>query len=819
MWKNYLKVALRNLGKYKVFSFINISGLAIGLAACLLILQYVSFELSYDQFNPHAKDLYRVVNDRYQNGKLVQHGTITYSGISKAMKTDFPDEIAEYTRVEPYTGIILTYNNKKLQEDILAADESFLRMFSYPLLAGDRATALKEPNSLILTETLARALFDFKGNDFQPLVGKSIKLQKDSFPYKVTGICKDLPGNSHLQFNLLLSYVSLYQGGNNNWAQADYDFTDSDFWHYIQLKPGVDYKKLQAKFKAFSQRHFQGNKVSGSDEVFYLQPLFNAHLYSDFEYEIGKTGSSTAVWGLLILAVIIIVIAWVNFINLSTAKSVERAKEVGVRKVIGALRSQLIKQFMAESVLVNIISILLALVLVLLVQPVFNTLLGFNFSLSFLFTKGLNGYSIISGLILLVLAGILISGLYPAFVLSSFKPIAVLKGKLSTSGKGIVLRKALVVGQFTITIALIIGAAVVYRQVRFMNTQELGLNMDQMLVINSPSLTQFDSTFITTVESFKEELKQLPNVKAATAGRLPGGESGRTFNVHRADDSTNNRYTLRNWGINHDFLTTYQIKLLVGRDFSMADYNADFGKLHNVLLNETAVKLLGFSSKESAIGRQIVLFGKTWDVAGVTADFHQKSLHYVIEPMVMLPTYTPNADISVKLNPANLPVTLAAIRKKYETFFPGNLFDYSFLNDRFNRQYAGDQLFGKIFGLFAGLAIFIASLGLFGLSLYATTQRTKEIGVRKVLGASVSNLVLLLSKDFIRLVFVAGIIAFPLAWWMMHAWLNKFAYRTDIAWWVFAAAGLLSLLIALATISFQAIKAAMDNPVKSLRSE
>ena len=819
MIKNYFKTAWRNLWKNKTFSFINIAGLSIGMAACLLILQYVSFELSFDQFNKNAPDIYRVYNDRYQNGKLIQHGTITYSAIGKAMQTDFP-EVINHTRVVPLGTSIITYNDKKIgeQED-LAADDGFLSMFDYPLLSGDRLTALKEPNSVVLSEKLARKVFDVRDDNFQPLLGKTIVIERDSLPYKITGVLQNPPDNSHLQFDFLLSYVTLYKG-KYGWPQAEYDFTDSDFWHYIQLKHGTDYKVLEAKFPAFSERHFQGNKISGSDEKFYLQPLSKAHLYSDFEYEIGQTGSATVVWGLLIIAALIILIAWMNYINLATAKSMERAKEVGVRKVAGATKPQLIRQFLTESFTINIVALVIALLIVALVQSSFNSLVRHQLSLSYLFQKGLNGYNISTALIALIVCGIFISGFYPAFVLSSFKPILVLKGKFTTSGKGIGLRKALVVGQFAITVALIIGSFVVYKQIQFVNEQDLGFNMTQMLIVKGPQLTGWDSTFIERENSFTSEIKGIPNVLgAANSGRLPGAELGRAFNVRRADAPSEAHFTVRNNTISKDFIDLYQMKLLAGRNFVPTDFNPDWGKLHNTIITESAVKLLGFKSINDAVGKTIVTGDKKWDVVGVVADYHQKSLRYPVEPTVLRPAYSTYSPISIKVNPQNLSSTIASIRKKYDDFFPGNLFDYFFLDEKFNEQYANDQLFGKVFSLFAGFAIFIACLGLLGLSLFATAQRTKEIGVRKVLGASVSNILVLLSRDFIKLVLIASIIAFPVAWWVMHKWLEDFAYRINISWWIFFGAGLLAIIIALGTISFQAVRAAIANPVKSLRTE
>jgi len=821
MIKNYFKTAWRNLWKNKTFSFINVAGLALGMAACLLILQYVSFQLSFDQFNKNADDLYRVYNDRYQNGKLIQHGTITYSAIGKAMQDDYP-EVINHARVEPFGNVIIINGDKKIgEQNVVAVDNSFLTMFSYPLIQGDVKTALKDPYTVILSQASANKIFDARDDNFSQLIGKTVLMGTDSIPYKIAGVYKDVPENSHLQFDILASYSTLYAGNNPNpYKEADYNFTDSDFWHYIQLKPKTDYKALEAKLPGFSQRHFQGNKVSGSDEKFYLQPLSKAHLYSDFEYEIGRTGSATTVWGLLIIAALIIIIAWVNYINLATAKSMERAKEVGVRKVVGATKQQLIRQFLSESFIINVVALALALLIVIGVQHGFNNLVKYELSLSYLFQKGLSGYNITIALMALIITGILVSGFYPAFVLSSFKPILVLKGKYATSTKGIVLRRALVVGQFAITVALIIGSFVVYEQIRFVNAQNLGMNISQMLIVRPPELTKWDSTFISRENSFTDELKKLSHVVGATTSwNLPGGETGRSFNVRRVDQDSTIRFTMRHSGIGIGYIGLYKIKLLAGRDYTYTDFNPHFGKLHNIILNESAIKLLGYSSPQDAIGKTIIRWDKKWDIVGVINDYHQKSLRYPVEPTMLLPAYGTGSPISIKVDTRDLPTTIASIKKTYDAFFPGNLFDYFFLDERFNAQYANERLFGKVFAIFAGFAIFIACLGLLGLSLFATAQRTKEIGVRKVLGASVSNIVTLLSKDFIKLVAIAFVIASPIAWWIMHSWLQDFAYRINISWWIFVAAGLLAVIIALGTISFQAIKAAVANPVKSLRTE
>ena len=816
MFRNYLVTAWRNLKKNRVFSFINIAGLAIGMAVCLLILQYVNFELSYDQFNKNVSDIYRVTNDRYQNGKLIQHGTITYSAIGKALQDDYP-EVIDHVRVEPWGSFVIRYGDKRIaDQEAIAVDNNFLTMFSYPLLAGDAATALKEPSAAVITPAMAGKVFG-PTKDYSSLLGKQFILGRDSTPFKVTGVI-DVPENSHLHFDMLGSYVTML-AGKNPYKEADYDFTDSDFWHYIQLKHGTDPKALDAKLDDFSRRHFQGNKVSGSVEKFHLQPLARAHLYSDYEYEIGRTGSATVVWGLFIIAVFIITIAWVNYINLSTARSVERAREVGVRKVTGATRGALIRQFLVESLIINLVAFGLALLLMYFLQQPFNNLIQTQLSLLSLFQRGLNGYSITIGLGALLLLGIFISAFYPAFVLSSFRPIAVLKGKFRASAKGIALRKGLVVGQFAITILLIIGSIVVYQQISFMNRQELGMNIDHILIVRPPEMTSWDSSFISKVNNFKQELKQIAGVAgAATAARLPGREMSRTFNVHRLEDNSGAHHTLRNMSIDHDYIGLYKMKVIAGRNFDPTDYSPDPNKVNNILLSQAAVKELGFASPEDALGKK-VLTRKTWTVVGVVADWHQKSLKHAIEPVMLTPLYGTGNWISVKVNTGDITATMAAVRKKYDAFFPGNPFDYFFLDESYNRQYKNDRLFGQAFTLFAGMAIFIACLGLLGLSAFGTAQRVKEIGIRKVLGASVTNIVFLLSKEFIWLVLVAFLIAGPIAWYIMHGWLQDFAYRISLDPLIFAGAGLTAVVIAVATISFQSIRAATTAPVKSLRSD
>jgi putative ABC transport system permease protein len=817
MWRTHLKLIFRTLWKSKAFTFINVIGLAIGMAACLLILQYVSFQMSFDQFNKNIKDLYRVVNDRYQNGRLIQHGTITYSGVGRAMQAYFPD-VTDHVRVENSQVAVLSQGGTKISDNgLIFADPDFFTMFTYPLLAGNPASALKEPFTTVISRSLAAKLFGYQGNDYSQLIGKTFRKDNDSQYMKVTGIMADPPENSHLGFDIVISWSTLIRYG---WTAADYDFTDSDFWHYIRLRHGTDPRTIDARMAGFSQKYFQGNKISGSVEKFYLQPLSRAHLYSDMEYEIGETASATVVWGLLLIAIFIIVIAWVNYINLATARSLERAREVGVKKVLGSTRRQLIWQFLLESVLVNLGALVLAIMLVLILQPKFNQMLQQPLSLFYLFTKGLGGYLIPAGIISLVLTGIFVSGFYPAFVLSSFRPSQVIKGEYGYSGRGTTLRKTLVIAQFAITAMLISGSAIVYSQVNFMNDQKLGMNLDQVIVLRSPALTTWDSTFIDRANAFKAEVGRLSGVKVASfANRLPGNEMGRNFGLYRLGADPSIRFTSRVNMVDGNYLKVYQIKLLLGRNFIPSDFSTDFNKLHNAIINEKAVHLLGFSSPEQALGKIIVDGTKDWTVIGIITDFHQKSLHFALEPTILYPAYSTNDPISIKVNPIGLKQTISSLRSVFNKFFPGNYFDYSFIDAHFRDQYRQDILFGKIFGIFAAFGILVACLGLFGLSLYTITRRTREVGIRKVLGASVSGIIVLFSGDFIWLVLIANCIAVPVTILVMDKWLANYAYRIHIGWALFAGVVMLSVVIALGTISVHAFRVAMSNPVRSLRSE
>lgn len=795
MLTNYLKIAWRNLIRNKPFFFINTLGLAVGIAACLLILQYVTFERSYDNFHPDADNIYRIELDSYQNGKLAFRSATSYPAIAPTLKKDFP-EVVETARLYDANSDVVTYNNVHFREDnFYFADNSVFSFFKLNFRSGDPKTALKDKNTVVLSETTARKYFGAEN----PL-GKTIKLGRD--PYLVKGVFADYAKNSHLELDLIFSYLTA-PDAQTNWGWYD-------FFTYVKLRPGTNVALFQNKIinlvKKYSPDRF---KVPGFRDELLLQPLRDIHLTSQLNQEAEPNGNGRAVTVLSIIALFILAIAWINYINLATARAMDRAKEVGVRKVAGAERSQLIRQFLLESLLLNLLAAILALGIVLISAPYFNELTGRPLSLRQWFQTDLWLPAV-----LVFSVGTLLSGLYPAFLLSGFQPITVLKGKTVSVAGGLSLRQSLIVFQFAASVILIIGTITVYRQLRYMQEQDLGFSVAQKLIVRGAGVR--DSTYETKATAFKEELVRANLAEKATGSAyVPGIEILWTNGARRLDrtDATNN--ILYNTAYDYDFVDAYGIKLAAGRNFSRS-----FGEdRKGTMLNETAVKLLGFDSPAEAIGRKIRC-GDTLTVVGVVKDYHQQGLQKGHWPMLIRLRPDIANFFSLQLRSADgLDNQLAGIRAKYAQFFPGNPFDYFFLDSFFNEQYKAEQQFGRVCTLFAGLAIFIACLGLFALATFMAKQRTKEIGIRKVLGASIPNLVGLLSKDFLKLVVLAIVIASPIAWWAMNRWLSDFAYHIAVPWWAFGLAGIASLLIAFLTVSFQSVRAALMNPVKSLRTE
>lgn len=818
MLRNYFTISWRNIVKNKAFSAINVFGLATGLAACLLIFQFVAFELSFDKFHSKLDRTYRITNDRFQNGKLIQHGTIMYPTIGPTMAKDFP-EIEEYARMMPGGDMNIRIGAKNFRGDVgHFVDQRFFRVFDFRLLAGDRATILSEPYTVALSERTARKFFEFNGKDLSSLIGKTFLLSLDPRPYEVKGIFENIPANSHLQFDALISYATLIA----NDPEADNSWLWSDMRHYIVLKPGADWKALEAKFPAFSERYFKGTEVSGSIEKFYLQPLKDAHLYSDYEYDIAETASGKAVWAMLIVAVFILIIAWINYINLTTSRAIDRAKEVGLRKVMGAFKSQLVNQFIFETVLLTSMATVVAIVMASLFQASFNKIVGSELSWQVLLTQ-LTTQQLWIGAAVLAAAAVM-AGFYPAYMMSRYQPATVLKGKFARSAKGNVMRKALVIFQFTMSATLICGTLVVSRQIDYMNTTDLGINLKNVLVIREPELIAYDSTFIGKVETFKHALTNITGVvNATTSWRLPGDRLGRAFNVRVEGQPAELHYTVSQLGVDFDYFKTMEVSVLAGRSFTPSDHDADFGNLKTVIINNNALKLFGFRSAQDAIGQNLLWGGddgnRKWEIVGVVNDYHQEALQKPMEPIVFRPAYSTNSPISVKISTADKAHLLSQVEASYRTFFPGNSFEYTFLEDRYNNQYADDRRFGKVISIFTGLAIIVACLGLIGLSSYTAVLRTKEIGIRKVLGATVANIVSILSVDFIGLVIVAGFASLPIAYFGVTRWLESYPYRINLGCATFIVPVLIVVVISALTICFQVLKTAMTKPVDTLKYE
>lgn len=825
MIRGLLITAIRNLKKNKFFSFLNILGLAVGMAVFLLIAQYVRFERSYENFIPNRANIYRVSLTSYRSNELISASAENYPAVGPALENEIPG-VVSYARLYNMgykNNVIITNENAKpepiafKQRRFLYADSAFLPMMGYELIKGNARTALADPLTTVISEKYARMYF---GNE-DP-IGKTLHLHDDDSNDElatVTGVFKETPLNTHLKFDILFSYKTLFVRG--DWAPRRYDqsWTRADMYTFVALKPGVDPKFVEAKLPALIDRYKPQLKESHQAELLALQPLKGIHLYSDLAEEPEANGNATIVFFMNLIGVFILIIAWINYVNLSTARALTRAKEVGVRKVIGAYKHQLIAQFLVEAALINLISLVIAYGLVMLSLSYFNTISGLSLTFLYLYQSWFVGL-----IIGLWIAGTLLSGFYPAWVLSSFKPITVLKGKLKNSSRGIVLRKGLVVAQFIASVALIAGTIVVYSQMHFMLNQDLGMNISQVLVTDRPGVAPNDrkdrTAFTAGIDLFRNELKKDPDIEAVTASiTIPGFLRELKLTLKSFGGNSSDSIVVRANSMDYKFLDVFKMKLLAGRSFSK-DYPKDEDT--SIIISETAARLLGFKKPEDALGKTFVVpeFGQ-WKpiVVGVVNDYHQVSLKKPLEPSMFICSPYDGEYYSMRINTTHLPQTIEHIQQAWVKAFPGNPFGYFFLDDYFNQQYSNEQKFEKLFTTFAVLAIIVSCLGLFGLSAYTATQRLKEIGIRKVLGASVMNITTMLSIDFLKLVIISVLIASPVAWLVMNKWLQSFAYRINVAWWVFALAGLLAIAIALITVSYQSIRAAIANPVKSLRTE
>ncbi|MEP7373247.1 MAG: ABC transporter permease [Chitinophagaceae bacterium] len=811
MIKNYLKIAWRNLVRNRTFSLLNIIGLATGLACFILMALYVADELSYDRYNEKADRIYRVNSDLVFGGNKL-HMAVTCDPMGATLKKDYP-QVEEYVRFFNSKGSkLIKKGNEFINEDnVVHADSTLFNVFTLPAIAGDTKTALNEPNTVVITESAAKKYF---GNT--NAVGKTIETNdNNSTLYKVTAVIKDIPRTSHFRFEFIFSMDNVnYQWGN---------YLSMNHQTYIVLKKGTDYKAFEKNFVQVIDKYIlpqakQFMNISSMDDFkkagnkleFSLMPLTDIHLYSDRTPELGVNGNIQYVYIFSIIALFVLLIACINFMNLSTARSSNRAKEVGIRKVLGTEKRALIGQFLTESIIMAVIALIIAVGLASLCISYFNDISGKNLAISEL----LNPQYLLFLLILPFAVGAL-AGSYPAFYLSSFRPIAVLKGKINAGFKRSNLRNVLVIFQFTISIFLIIGTIIIYRQLNYIQNKKLGFNKDQLLTINGTGALK-------SPEAFKTEVSKMTGVKGGTfSGYLPVSGSSRSDNTYSKESvmDSKNGLNMQTWIIDPDYIKVMGMEMVTGRNFSR-EFGTDSSGL---VINETTARLLGY---ENPVGKKLYTYFQdqfsnrliAYDIIGVVRNFHFESLKQTIGPLCFRMGNS-SWSASFKVNTSDVKNLLGNIETKWKAMAPGMPFSYQFVDESFNNMYRDELRTGKLGLGLAIIAILIACLGLFGLAAYMAEQRTKEIGVRKVLGASVGNIVSMLSKNFLALVIVSSLIAFPLAWWAMNKWLQDFAFRINIGWWVFIAAGLSALIIALATISFQAIKAAIKNPVGALRNE
>jgi len=797
MFSTYLKIAFRNLWKNKAFTAINLTGLAVGLTCCLLMVLYIQHELSYDKFQAKSDRIVRVTMDYSFNGGEPQKTVMTSTKVLPSFKRNFP-EVEDGVRMSGGRSVLVKYEDKLFNEaKFLFADSTFFSVFpSFKLLQGTADQVLKAPNMVVISASAAKKFF---GND-NP-VGKTLQLGSAQTNYQVTGVSADCPSNSQLKFDFLASFSSLGP------AQEETYF-NANFITYLLLKDRSSIASLQGKIEPFMKKEItdKGTKIN-----YHLEPYTSVHLHSPYDgFEPNSNISYIYITGGI--ALLILIIACFTYINLSTARSMERAKEVGIRKVSGALRGQVFWQFIGESALITFVALLLSFALAAMLLPAFNTLADRKLQLGQLFQPGV----LISAL--LILAGIsLLAGSYPALILSKFQPVKVLKGAFKNTGSGNFLRKSLTVFQFAISAFLVIATFVMQRQLKYIQTRKLGYDREHVLVM------PMDSKMNDKSDLFKTEFKTNPEVLVVSkAYQAPVNILG-GYAMSNSPNNENSMSVKAN-PIDEDFIKANSLQIIAGTDLTRQDLvnvsnEEDYTKNYfQFVLNESAAKALGWTPQE-AIGKKMFLdLQRPGEVKAVIKDFHFASLHTAVEPLVLFPDNW-GAVMMVKTTGKNLPQTIAFLGKKWKELAPHRPFEYRFMDEDYNKMYDSEMRTGKVFSVFSAIAILLACLGLFGLSAYAVQQRTKEIGIRKVLGASSAGITLLLANQFIRLVAIAFVIAAPITWILAEKWLRDFVYRTDVPVYIFIVSGLAITSVALFTVSFQAIRAAMSNPVKSLRTE
>lgn len=791
-----IKLAWRNIKKDGLYSVINILGLSIATAVFLLIINFVNFEYSYESFHKKADNIYRVTYDIYQGAKYVITDCETHPPLAPLLKKDFP-EVVNYVRIQHMeSGSVVNYNNQFYQiEHAYASDPSIFDVFDYDLIRGDKNTSLTNPMQVVLTQSQCKRIF---GTD--DAIGKSLKIGK--YLYAVKGVIKDPPLNTHLKIDMLLSFSSLpVMGWNLNSWDGNNNYT------YLQLVPGVNLNAFNDKLKAFSRATLKG-KLS-AENVFVAEPIKSIHLYSHKSYEPEVNGDAKSVKFMLISAILILLIGSVNYVNLATARSARRIKETGMRKLLGSSKGMLVTQFLSETLFVNVFALAVALIIVWIALPFYFQLVERPLQISFFGTALF--WLICLGLLIF---NCLLSGLYPAISLAATKPIRVVNRVFTASRQSDILRKALVVGQFATALIVLSASFIVYKQLTYMQKQNLGMDASQILVLNAPEVD--DAIRTQQSIALKNALAEIPGVTNVSAsGALPGvsqHDISSSTGLSRYESKEGLGYDFYLYGIDARFVPTMQINLAAGENFREGSLNKD-----EVLINETAARLFGFKNAAEAVGQKLNMNGPVI-IKGVIKDYHQLSMKEAIIPMIHY--YNDNAAFySLKLQNSDPKEVLSKVQAVWKANCPGNTLTYRFLNDMFDQQYKNEQRFGKIVAVFSILTLFITCLGILGLTAYNINLRTKEIGIRKVLGASVASIVQLFSLDFVKLIFISMVIATPIAWYVMNLWLNDFAYRISIPWWVFAITGLTCVIVALATLSFQSVKAAVMKPIGALKAE
>ena len=802
MIRNYLKQTWRSLVKNKTCSFLNIIGLAVGLTCFSLIALWVNDELSYDKFNTNYDRIVRLTGiEKREAG--ISESAVSSAPMAKALKNDYA-EIENTVRFDMREEIIEHNGQQILEPGILITDPSIFRIFSYKLTNGDVASVLKEPYTVVLTQSTAKKYFGEKDPIGQTLLIYMNDSTGSGANYTVTGLMPDPPKNAHFTFNILASFKTV-EVANPDVLTVD-GWGDASYYTYLLLKKGVDQKAFSNKISQFYAKYIGDLFETWRPIYFYkLQPLRDIHLRSNLQYELAPTGNAKQVYIFSTIAVFILLLAGINYTNLATARSVSRAKEVGVKKVVGAGKRQLLTQYLFESVATAILAFIFSLVISAFLQPFFYKLTDKDLSL-------LSFPMLLVFLLAVTIFLGLLSGIYPAIILSGFKPIGILKGAFKSSGKGILLRKSLVVTQFVITLVLVTGIIIIYTQMSYIKNKDLGYNKDELLFLRVHGNTDV----INGYGAFKNDILSNPIISgAATSNSLLGSlASGGSETVDISGNPLQvNTSRLR---VDADYLNVHGIKLLAGENFGI---HAATDSIRPVILNENAIKTFGWKNAEAAIGKPFKMGGQQGKVIGVVKDFHFNTLQQLISPLAIYPSGERFSRITLKADISKLPQTKAWLEKTWKKNFPSALLDYSFSDEVFEEQYRAEDKFSKIFLYFSILSLMIACLGLYGLISFTTSQKIKEIGIRKVLGASANGIAAMLSGGFLKLVLLACVIAMPVAGYVMSKWLEDFAYRTNISWWMFGAAGILVLLVALVTVSFEAIKAAIANPVKSLRTE